>query len=85
MAAFEAWEEGDMDTLETLVSDEALEVLEAQVADPTDNWSPVGCDAGAGSAFCTWESASGETLEMRLENQAASAAEPDAVVEVRFT
>jgi hypothetical protein len=83
-ATFEAWRSGDADMLDDLAADEALTVFESEPYDTTSSWAAVGCNAGTGSVACTWQSATGETLEILVDNAMASAGEPDAVVEARF-
>lgn len=84
-AAFEAWSSGDMALLDELTTDEAMAALEGRTFSEADGWAAAGCDAGAGSVACRWESSTGETLELRIDNAAASAAGPEAVVEARFS
>lgn len=83
-ATFEAWRSGDADMLDELAADEALAVFESEPYDTTSSWAAVGCNAGAGSVACTWQSATGETLEILVDNAMASAGEADAVLEARF-
>jgi hypothetical protein len=83
-AAFEAWREGDMQTLSDLVSDQALAVL-ATLTPSTSNWVMTGCDAGAGSVSCTFESENGEVVRIRIDNQKASDGEGEAVVEAQVS
>jgi hypothetical protein len=83
-ATFEAWAGGDTNMLARLTSDEAFAVLSERAWTDEDGWSGVACEGAAGSTFCTWQS-DGEHLVLRVANEAASGAAPDAVVEATFS
>ena len=85
VAVFSAWSTDDTDTLENLASEEVIEVLVARGYDDDDLWEPTGCDGAAGSVYCQWRSEDGETLQLRIDNAAASAGERHAAVEARFS
>lgn len=68
-----------------LATDEVVETLGdyGDVGGP--HWDQTGHDAGAGSVFVAYKNTDdGTTLELRLENETASAGDTQAVVEAKF-
>ena len=79
-----AWSRDDGEMLSELVSEEAYEVLESRGWNDDDLWQPTGCDGAAGTVNCQWRAEDGETLQLQVDDEAASNSEPHAVVAVRF-
>ena len=84
-ATFEAWLDGDRDMLEQLVSAAAMTSLEANAPTDPDTWAANSCDAATGQVACEFESTTGDTLTLLIDNAMASAGEPEAVIEAQFS
>ncbi len=82
-AAFEAWKSGQLDRLHQLMTDDAYQVLASRAPSGDDQWSSAQCDGAAGSTYCQWHGAV-DDLVLRVNNQAASLGDPQAVIEARF-
>jgi hypothetical protein len=83
-AAFAAWAAGDHPALHDLANGPALDVLAARPPATDDDWGAATCEGAAGSTICSWSGA-GAVLALRVDNAAAAAGAPDAVVEARFS
>jgi len=80
-----AWGVGDDVRMAQLATDEVVETLGdyGDVGGP--HWDQTGHDAGARSVFVAYKNTDdGTTLELRLENETASAGDTQAVVEAKF-
>ncbi len=84
-ATFQAWLDGDQAALEQMAVADAVTALEANTPGDSSSWSMSGCDAGTGQVECTYTSTGGDTLTLLVDNAMASGAEPQAVVEARFS
>lgn len=81
-----AWGNGDQDRIAQLANDDAIEALNQYGEEGGPHWDQTNHDAGAGSAFVTYENTEdGTTLELRVENEAASQGEEHAVVEAKLS
>lgn len=81
-----AWGSGDQGRIAQLANDEAIETLNQYGEEGGPHWDQTEHDAGAGSAFVTYENTEdGTTLELRVENEAASHGEEHAVVEAKIS
>ena len=87
-ATFAAWLRGDGDALDEMASADVVALLEENPpADrpSAEGWTMAGCDAATGQVACQFESASGETLTLVVDNAAAANSEPAAVREAMFS
>ncbi|MGO1458917.1 MAG: hypothetical protein ACTHWJ_02665 [Flaviflexus sp.] len=77
-----AWGNGNTEVMELLAT---AEVIDALGDEGGPNWDRTASDAGAGSVFVTYTNLDdGSVLELRVQNEAASFGEEQAVVEARF-
>ncbi|MPV51138.1 MULTISPECIES: hypothetical protein [unclassified Pseudactinotalea] len=80
-----AWGSGDHDRMVELATPEVVEELTGHADPGGPHWDRVGEDSGAGSTFVRYEDTStGETVELRVELQAAGQGREHAVAEVKF-
>jgi ketosteroid isomerase-like protein len=84
-ATFQAWLDGDHNTLDEMAVADAVTTLEDNTPSDPSSWSMSGCDAGTGQVECTYTSTAGDTLKLRVDNAMASGAEPQAVIEAQFS
>ncbi|AZQ77855.1 hypothetical protein EJ997_11420 [Flaviflexus ciconiae] len=78
-----AWGNGNTEVMELLAT---AEVIDALGDEGGPSWDRTASDAGAGSVFITYTNLDdGSVLELRVQNEAASLGEEQAVVEARFT
>lgn len=82
-AAFEAWLSGQPDRLQQLATADAYQVLADRPPSDGDQWGSAQCDGAAGSTYCQWNGA-GDNLVLRVENEAASSGNAQAIIEARF-
>jgi hypothetical protein len=82
VAAFEAWQEGDLATLAELAAPSVTEFLTA--ASPDDGWDDPRFEGAAGSTYATWGGPDGD-LVLRVANQYATVGDPHALHGAFFT
>jgi type IV pilus biogenesis protein CpaD/CtpE len=82
-AAFEAWLSGQSDRMQQLMTEDAYQVLAARAPSEGDRWGSARCEGAAGSTYCQWDGAV-DNLVLRVENEAASSGDPQAIIEARF-
>jgi len=82
-AAFEAWLVGESDRMQQLMTADAYQVLADRTPSDDDRWGSGQCEGAAGSTYCQW-SGSGDNLVLRVENEAASSGDAQAIIEARF-
>lgn len=78
-----AWANGDMEMLAQLATGEVVAVLEGIEPGDPSNWGMTGCDGATGQVSCSFESTDGTAITLLIDNAAAAASEPGAVVEAR--
>jgi hypothetical protein len=83
VATFEAWQDGDLDTLAELADPDVAAFLAAASPDG-GSWDDPTFEGAAGSTYASWTRPDVE-LVFRVANQLASQGEPDAVHEAYFT
>ena len=80
----QAWGLGDEDRMSQLASDEVVDDLTGVAMPGGSHWDQTSADAGAGSSFVSYTNTeNGATVDLRVENETASAGEQHAVVEVK--
>jgi hypothetical protein len=84
-AAYDAWANGNDDQLDQMLGDDAFPLLATRAWLPSDGWKKSGCESTSEGFFCRWEATNGEQLEMRLDEDDATAGAQDAVTDVIFT
>lgn len=83
-ALVQAWGLGDEDRMSRLASDEVVDDLTGVAMPGGSHWDQTGADAGAGSSFVSYTNTeNGATVDLRVENETASAGEQHAVVEAK--
>jgi len=80
-----AWGNGDEDQMRQFANDEVVDTLTDYGQAGGPHWDQTEHDAGAGSVFVTYTNTENDdTVELRIENEAAAAGEEQAVVEAKF-
>lgn len=83
-ALIQAWGIGDDDRMGQLANDEVIDALTDVAMPGGSHWDQTGADSGAGSSFVSYTNTeTGATVDLRVENETASAGEQHAVVEVK--
>ena len=81
-----AWGEGDESAMNDFAGSQAVDALEDYGLPGGSGWEQTESDSGAGSTFVTYENADdGTKVELRVENEAASSGQAQAVNEAKFT
>lgn len=84
-ALVEAWATGDTATARVLATQEAVDALFAYDPGGPGLWQLEGCEGAAGSSYCTFRAGGDPTVVVRVGNEAAAHASPEAVTEVRVS
>src|SRR5690625_7907259 len=80
-----AWGNGDEDQMRQFANDEVIDALTDYGQAGGPHWDQTEHDAGAGSVFVTYTNTENDdSVELRIENETASAGEEQAVVEAKF-
>src|SRR5699024_12289439 len=75
---------GDEDRMSKLASGQVVDDLTRAEMPGGSHWDQTGADAGAGSSFVSYTNTeNGATVDLRVENETASAGEQHAVVEAK--
>ena len=83
-ALVQAWGLGDEDRMSKLASGQVVDDLTGVEMPGGSHWDQTGADAGAGSSFVSYTNTeNGATVDLRVENETASAGEQHAVVEAK--
>jgi hypothetical protein len=79
-----AWERGDRDAAATFATPDALETLFSREGGGEGTWSLEDCDGAMGSTYCTFSAGGEPSVIVRVENEAVTIGEAQAVFEVTF-